>query len=814
MRTDKIRTTAPHRKPDANIGALIILITTVTTSGFTLMFGTAFAQEFSTWTAIMFSLAVSTVCTVLFFINKKWLTSVVLIAPPAALVTAAFLDILNVQKGLSAFLYILQFYSFYLLPGEYVGGMPESSGYCFMFILAYDIVAISLTTYFLTRRKLIPLSLLLYAPLFVCAVSNTAMRPDTAPSIAGITGVFLILLAHACRNKTGESSGRVLLLLAVPAALFPIITGLIFPQATYDKDTLAELTLISMKEKAEEMSQPLSEFIDTVLNGAKNPHINASGNFLTTLSASDTNLDTVGPFNPSYEEVMTVRKEPNPGYTGTDQTLSSNIAYLKIESLDIYQDNKLKSWKIKGDIYDKDANVSPVIAPYTITVTPLIGSSVDIVPYYTDFYYTDDADYKTVSAYNTTNTRKFVSATSPVPVKTGNIYSKKYLDDYVYNICLNVPKTTEDEIIETCNLPDWYLDVYYGRLNMSDTEKVRRVTEYVSGLHPYSKDTSYPPQGVDFVPWFIRDASSGICVHYAATSMILLRMIDVPARYVRGYLTNNAWPGTEGKVTTGDSHAWFEFFSPECGWIMGDATPGNEYAASSSNVNRATSEYPDIARSDHSEPDATDDTTETTETTETTAETNGSETSQSETSGSDTTDQTSDIDATEDLSSSDPVTDSDASYDNPDTGDSLNTGNKPSTKDSDNDAMLIVLTKTFQAIMTVLVTAISIILLAALARFIYVAFWHSRFNKETPAEKAVEYYHYYSFLGRVLKFSQPKKARMIAEKAAFSEKGITSNELGILVWECKKNLKAVSTGFYRIKKILYKVLSIKITAGD
>lgn len=811
MRTEKITVTAQNRKPDPNVGAIIILITTLLTSGFTLMFGTAFSMEFSTWTAIMFSLAASTIFTVFFFMNKKWLTALLLIAAPATFFTAVIFDILNVQKGLSAFIYTMQFYALYWIPGDYVGGTPESAGHAFMFFLAYDIVAICLTTYFLAKRKLIPLSLLLYAPLFFASVANTEMRPDTAPTIAGITGAFLILLAHTCRNKRSEASGRVLLLLMVPAALLPVITGLVFPQTTYNKEAIAEQTLIMMREKTEEFSEPLTEFINTILNGTKNPHINASGNFLTVLSASDTNLDTVGPFNPNIEEVMTIRKERNPNYTGPEISGPSNIVYLKIESLDIYQDNKLKSWKIKGDIYNENADVTPVEAPYTITVTPTIGSSVDIVPYYTDFYYTDYAESKTVSPYNTTNTRKFKSASSSVPVKTGNIYSKKYLEDYVYNVCLNVPATTEEEIIDTCNLPDWYLDVYYGNTTMSDAEKVRRVTEYVSGLHPYNKDTNYPPAGEDFVPWFIRDASSGICVHYAVTSMILLRMIDVPARYVRGYLTDNAWPETDGKITTGDSHAWFEFFTPEYGWIMGDATPGNEYAASSSNVNRASNTYPDIDQTDPTEPDSTDATSQTTETTPSTSESSSSE---PDASTSDTTEQTSDTDATDNLSSSDPTTDTNESGD-PDSQDlTTDSGKKPSNKNRDNDAVLIVLTKTFQAIMTILVTAISIVLLAALARFIYVATWRSRFTSGNTTQRALAYYHYYEFLGRVLRFSQPKKARLIAEKAAFSENGITAKEMGILISECTRNLNAVSTGFPQIKRTLYQVLSIKIKTGN
>ena len=143
-------------------------------------------------------------------------------------------------------------------------------------------------------------------------------------------------------------------------------------------------------------------------------------------------------------------------------------------------------------------------------------------------------------------------------------------------------------------LPDWYIDCLYGRSTLSDCDKVRAVTGFVRSLHPYSKSTVYPPDGADFVPWFISDAETGICVHYATTTVILLRMIGIPARYVCGFTYDRAYPDYTSYVYAEEAHAWFEFFVPGYGWIMGDSTPGMAPMAAPFDINAVSAAYPEI----------------------------------------------------------------------------------------------------------------------------------------------------------------------------------------------------------------------------
>ena len=80
------------------------------------------------------------------------------------------------------------------------------------------------------------------------------------------------------------------------------------------------------------------------------------------------------------------------------------------------------------------------------------------------------------------------------------------------------------------------------------------------------------PDGEDFVSWFLHESETGYCVHFATAAAILLRCMDVPARYVTGFFTN-VTAGNWTTVTTDDAHAWVEYYVDGLGWYVLDPTP-------------------------------------------------------------------------------------------------------------------------------------------------------------------------------------------------------------------------------------------------
>lgn len=806
-----------------------VTITTFLVTGFSMMYATAFDWEFSLWAVMMFALIAALIFTILYNFNKKWLTAIVVVLSCLTPVALAFFDMFDVQKGLNVFLYSVQMNAFYWIPGSFEGGSSYDSEYILNFIQAYNFLAVSLTTLALTRRKNIPLALIFYAPLFVCSVSNITLLPDVAPCIAAATGVLLAILAHGFRKKTAQHSGFVLFLLTVPVLIFSIVVGAMFPVDTYDKDQLATSALEDLLELAQKVSEPVSEIVDTALHGYKNPNFRGSLDYMCSLNSGSTNLDNVGPFDPPEEEVLKVTKMAVSGYTGPVDASEGTCLYIKVESLDTYKDNNLKSSRINMKVYDETKIPEPVDAPYAVWIEPYLTSTVDIVPYYADFYKTYLSDSVMLGAYNTTKEGNELFAVSTAPVKTGDIYTDEYKENYVYKTCLDVPKSTEMAIISSGKLPNWYLDIYHGYVTYPDAQKVRMVTEFCRELHPYSTETDYPPRGVDFVPWFISDAETGICVHYAATAVILLRLIGVPARYVRGYLDYKAVPNSEHIVYASQAHAWFEFFAPEYGWIMGDPTPGAANNSNDYDIEAVCKIYPEFEQASFARgytsifnPDYTNQTTESTETTPT--ETEPTETTPTETSNTETTpdesspasptpaDQTepsqsgttqSEPEETKETEKSDPPSWAISMAEGMEYSFGPNGEFTIVFTDNSTGGKLVKLVRNVVCTVGIIALVIDIFILGW---FIY---WKRHFKHKSENNRAIAYYHYYNIMGRIFRYHLPKKAVRIAEKAAFAQEKITPQELEALVAACEKDMTEIAKGFNRYKKIPFNALLVK-----
>lgn len=66
----------------------------------------------------------------------------------------------------------------------------------------------------------------------------------------------------------------------------------------------------------------------------------------------------------------------------------------------------------------------------------------------------------------------------------------------------------------------------------------------------------------------------GVCQDFTHVMLSCLRSLELPARYVSGYILNEPPPGEEKLVGGDASHAWVEAWLPEAGWIGFDPTNG------------------------------------------------------------------------------------------------------------------------------------------------------------------------------------------------------------------------------------------------
>jgi transglutaminase-like putative cysteine protease len=90
---------------------------------------------------------------------------------------------------------------------------------------------------------------------------------------------------------------------------------------------------------------------------------------------------------------------------------------------------------------------------------------------------------------------------------------------------------------------------------------------------PYNDQIEGPGRGEDGVDYFLFDEQAGYCDYYASAMVTMLRSLDVPARYVRGYSEGRQEEGIYHLLES-DGHAWPEVFFPGYGWIEFEPTGG------------------------------------------------------------------------------------------------------------------------------------------------------------------------------------------------------------------------------------------------
>ena len=260
---------------------------------------------------------------------------------------------------------------------------------------------------------------------------------------------------------------------------------------------------------------------------------------------------------------------------------------------------------------------------------------------------------------------------------------------------------------------------------------------------------------------------------------------------------------------------------------MGDSTPGAYVDASDFDVDNVARYYPEINQANNARgytsifnPDysSTTTTTETTEMTTTTSETTEPETettptTESETEPGDTPTPTP-VDQTEpssgQSSETSPVID--------DFNSTIDSGvNIPSGSDvrlGPDGEIEIELgeNRLVKVIGNIVLTLAAIAFVIDLLLIGWTVYWRRQFAKKNPNEKAVTGYHYFSFMSRLFKYALPRKARIIAEKAAFAKDGLTPQEAEALITVCYKDMSEIAKGFNRFKKLLYNALEVKVTS--
>ena len=165
------------------------------------------------------------------------------------------------------------------------------------------------------------------------------------------------------------------------------------------------------------------------------------------------------------------------------------------------------------------------------------------------------------------------------------VYNPKFRSDLLYRIAYtksisqktptgkkNIPNDLDPRVYELADR------IFAGCT--TTTEKIDAVISYFRTNYTYVLGLNVPP-GRDKLTYFLLEESTGYCEYFASGAAILLRLADVPTRYVTGFfVTAKDEQGESWIARNMDAHAWAEAWDPrQERWTIVEATVGEDLDA-------------------------------------------------------------------------------------------------------------------------------------------------------------------------------------------------------------------------------------------
>lgn len=446
---------------------------------------------------------------------------------------------------------ILSYYSKYLAVPDYIILGTENSNDATLFLVFIAFILCSVISVSLIRaRRLLPVSIISISPIIPCFILVNTL-PSLIPLILVVSILFSLYITSFFRRKNPTQNGIVTIIITAFTILTAVVICLINPVEGYERYEWQDNLLSYMHE--------LTGFKS---NDSLNNNISKSLNEIGNSLSEKENLAEIGPIEQKSDKAMRIFTETN------------GPIYLKGLA---YADFNNNEWSIlsneQSNIFPKDFNSFTMTKSHITNnkeISIITESSQDIM--YSPYFSLEiPENFSALGDVCIRNNNKLLSYDiNYSPYSESLVYftdetSKEY-NRFVEATYLGLPDDTKQKMREIADRN--------GLTALKKSEIPNAVKEFVSKKGYYSLDTPKMPDGKDFPVWFLEEAESGYCVHYATAAAVMLRALGVPARYVTGYYAN-AESGRWTTVTSDNAHAWVEYYDSTAGWIPLEATPSS-----------------------------------------------------------------------------------------------------------------------------------------------------------------------------------------------------------------------------------------------
>lgn len=274
--------------------------------------------------------------------------------------------------------------------------------------------------------------------------------------------------------------------------------------------------------------------------------------------------------------------------------------YLRLTSLDVYQDGEWKNEGLEGgevtpgetlepetSIRDRDQTVEVHVEVVGLPDNALVQDALVPAPYHPEevtdtdgleLHY--DPDLATLTATTLERDDSYSVAASVIPQgrSASDLADLDGLRASVRDEYTQLP-SVHPEIGQTATDIVAEAGVSAG----TASEKAVAIQEKLRSWD-YSVEGTPPGHTGNHMVDFIRD-QEGYCEQYAGTMAVMLRELGIPARVAVGFTSGDQGEDGDYVITEANAHAWVEVLFPDSGWVQFEPTPrGNVLVPSAGNV--------------------------------------------------------------------------------------------------------------------------------------------------------------------------------------------------------------------------------------
>ncbi|SEU05598.1 Transglutaminase-like superfamily protein [Salinibacillus kushneri] len=111
-------------------------------------------------------------------------------------------------------------------------------------------------------------------------------------------------------------------------------------------------------------------------------------------------------------------------------------------------------------------------------------------------------------------------------------------------------------------------------------DQAKAIEDYFNSSDFQYRTTNVPVPGEneDYVDQFLFESKVGYCDNFSTSMVMLLRSVDIPARWVKGFapgeIVDRSVDGNTYEITNSNAHSWVEVYFPEIGWVPFEPTKG------------------------------------------------------------------------------------------------------------------------------------------------------------------------------------------------------------------------------------------------